>query len=312
MRNSMLIIVLILVTATASGLSAEEKQRPGKSPARPTTENSQISEEKAIRSTADAFTSAFNNGDAKAIAALWTTDCEYVDETGQIFRGRDAIEKEYAAFFAAHPGVQIATSVSSVKMFGDKAAAEDGTAIVKNADGALVSKGSYTAIHLKEGDKWLMASVREQASPSLSKRPDFGDLEWLIGDWSASKDSRTLDFSFKWIADKKFIELSYGGGNKGAAAKSGIQIIGRDPSSGDVVSWSFDSTGGYGLGQWRLLKKGLIIESRGILPDGTPTASTDIVSRIDGDSLSWQSVNRSMAGQSLNDLEPVILKRKTR
>ena len=93
-------------------------------------------------------------------------------------------------------------------MFGDKAATEDGTSIVKNADGAIVSRGSYTAVHLKEEDKWLMASVREHASPSLSQRPSFGDLEWLIGDWSATKDSKTLDFSFKWIADKKFIELS--------------------------------------------------------------------------------------------------------
>ncbi len=70
-----------------------------------------------------------------------------------------------------------------------------------------MSQASYTAIHLKEGDKWLMASVRERATPSLSKRPDFEHLEWLIGDWTAAKDSRTLDFSFKWIAEKKFIEL---------------------------------------------------------------------------------------------------------
>ncbi|MGO9567332.1 MAG: YybH family protein [Desulfomonilaceae bacterium] len=311
MRNSMLMIVLVLVIATASSFAADEKQRPGKPPAS-TTENPQISEERAIRATGEAFTSAFNKGDAKRIAGLWTSDCEYVDETGRIIQGREAIEKEYAALFAAHPGVQIETSVSSVKMFGDKAATEDGTSIVKNSDGAPLSKGHYTAVLLKEGDKWLMASVREQASSSLSKRPDFGDLEWLIGDWTAAKDSKTVDFTFKWVADKKFIELSYGGGNKGATARSGIQIIGRDPLSGDVISWSFDSTGGNGQGHWRLLKKGLIIESRGMLPDGTPTASTDIVSRIDGDSFSWQSVNRSVAGQSLNDLEPVVLKRKSR
>ena len=49
------------------------------------------------------FTLAFNKGDAKAIAALWTGDCEYTDETGRSIQGRDAIEKEYAAFFAEHP-----------------------------------------------------------------------------------------------------------------------------------------------------------------------------------------------------------------
>jgi uncharacterized protein (TIGR02246 family) len=50
-------------------------------------------EEKAIRETAEAFTSAFNKGDAKAVAALWTTAGEYIDETGLETRGRDAIEK---------------------------------------------------------------------------------------------------------------------------------------------------------------------------------------------------------------------------
>ncbi len=312
MRNSMLMIVLMLVMATASSFAAEGKKGADKTLPAALTQISQTADEKAVRSTAEAFTSAFNKGDAKEIAALWTGDCEYVDETGRILQGREAIEKEYAAFFAANPGVKIETSVSSIKMFGDKAATEDGTSIVKNADGAVVSRGSYTALHLKEGEKWLMASVRERAAAPLSKRPGFEDLEWLIGDWSAAKDSRNLDLSFKWIADKKYIELSYGGGNKDAAARSGIQIIGRDPTSGGVTSWSFDSTGGYGLGQWRLLKKGFVIESQGMMPDGAPTTSSDIFSRIDSDIFSWQSINRSVAGQSLNDLEPVVLKRKGR
>lgn len=312
MRNSMLMIVLVLVIATTSSFAADEIQRPGKLSAGHTTENSQISEEKAVRSTVEAFTSAFNKGDAKAIAALWTDDCEYVDETGRIFRGRDTIEKEYAAFFTAHPGLKVETSISSIKIIGAHAAIEDGTAVVKSADGAPVSRAAYTAVHLKEGNKWLMASVREYASPSLSARPNFGDLEWLIGDWTSAKDSKTVDFSFKWVADKKFIELSYTVRDQGSVARSGIQIIGRDPASGDVMSWSFDSTGGYGQGKWTLLKKGLVIESRGMLLDGAATASTSIVSRIDGDSVTWQSVNRRVAGQSLGDAEPVVLKRKTR
>ena len=90
-----------------------------------------------------------------------------------IFRGRDAIEKEYARFFAANPGLKMETAISSVKIISGHAAIEDGQTIVKNADGAVCVEGFYTALHLKEGDKWLMASVREHAAPSLSKRPNF-------------------------------------------------------------------------------------------------------------------------------------------
>jgi uncharacterized protein (TIGR02246 family) len=311
-KNPILLLVLTVMTIFATGLATPAELIAGKESPAATAEKQQTAEEKGVRATAESFVTAFNRGDAKAIAALWTNDCEYVDETGRIFRGRDTIEKEYAAFFTAHPGLKVETSISSIKIIGAHAAIEDGTALVKNADGAPVSRGAYTAVHLKEGDKWLMASVREYASPSLSARPNFGDLEWLIGDWTAAKDSKTVDFSFKWVADKKFIELSYTVRDQGSVARSGIQIIGSDPASGDVVSWSFDSTGGYGQGIWTLLKKGLVIESRGMLLDGAATASTSIVSRIDGDSFTWQSVNRRVAGQSLSDAEPVVLKRKTR
>ncbi len=311
MRNTILLIGLILCIFPVAGFGAEGEQGTDKKAVSAQIQTPQAADEKAIRASAEEFVTAFNKGDAKRIGALWTTDCEYVDETGRIFRGRDTIEKEYAAFFAANPGLKMETSISSVRIIGHSAI-EDGTAIVKNANGVIMSQASYTVIHLKEGDKWLMASVRERATPSLSKHSNFEDLEWLIGDWSAAKDSRTLKLSFKWIADKKFIELSYIVRDKDGLARSGIQIIGRDPSSGHVISWSFDSTGGYGQGQWRLLKKGLIIESRGMMPDGALTTSSDLVSKIDGDSLSWQSVNRSVAGQSLNDMEPVVLKRKSR
>ena len=47
------------------------------------------------------------------------------------------------------------------------------------------------------------------------------------------------------------------------------------------------------------MKHGLLIESHGLMPDGATTASSDIVSRIDADSMSWQSVNRRVAGKKL-------------
>lgn len=310
MRNTILLIVLMVSVGSAIGFAAEGKKGTDRAPLATQVQGSHTADEKAIRSSLEEFVAAFNKGDAKGIAALWTPDCEYVDETGRIFRGREVIEKEYAAFFAAHAKVKIETGVSSLKMFGNGAAAEDGTSIVKNADGAILSRGSYTALHLKQGDKWLMTSVREHGSPSSSERPAFADLEWLIGDWTAEKDSKVLDFSFKWIADKKFIELSYTARDMGAPARSGIQIIGRNPTSGKLISWSFDSTGGHGQGQWKLLKRGVLIESRGIMPDGAPTRSREIVSKIDGSSLSWQSVNRRVAGHRLNDSEPLVLKRK--
>lgn len=312
MKFSIPVIVAMMVIVPAASFAAEPKQDAAKPvPAVPAA-GARSADEKAVIAAAEAFTAAFNKADAKAIAAMWTVDGEYVDESGRRLRGREAIENEYAAFFAANPGLKMESAVSSVKVVGGDAALERGTSILKKANGAYLSRADYTVVLLKEGDKWLMASVREHAAPSLSPRPAFEDLDWLIGDWTASKDGKSVDFTFKWVADKKFIELAYTVRDKAAVVRSGIQMIGRDPASGNVVSWSFDSTGGHGQGQWRFLKKGWIIRSHGILPDAAATVSTEFLSKIDENSISWRSVNRRVAGHIMPDSEAIVVKRASR
>ena len=64
-------------------------------------------EESPIRAAAKSFVEAFDRGDAKAVAAHWTENGSLVDDQGRVFKGRKAIEEEYAAFFKAIPGVKI-------------------------------------------------------------------------------------------------------------------------------------------------------------------------------------------------------------
>ena len=71
---------------------------------------------------------AFDRGDAAAIAALWTVDGEYLDGTGTRFVGRDAIERQYARFFAEHPGAKIEIKIDAIRPIGADAAIEDGHA----------------------------------------------------------------------------------------------------------------------------------------------------------------------------------------
>jgi hypothetical protein len=64
----------ILPLALACALSS------GSSPARAAASDPQ---EAAITKTAEAFVEAFQKGDAKAVAAFWTQDGDYVDLTGR-------------------------------------------------------------------------------------------------------------------------------------------------------------------------------------------------------------------------------------
>src|SRR5262245_59328423 len=69
----------------------------------------------AILRRASLFAVAFNKGDARAIASLWTDNGESRDAAGRTFVGRTMIEKVYNAFFKANPGEKIEVLVKSIR-----------------------------------------------------------------------------------------------------------------------------------------------------------------------------------------------------
>src|SRR5258708_8232941 len=66
-------------------------------------------EEAAITKMAEAFVEAFQKGDAKAVAAFWTPDGDYVDPTGRVLQGRPAIEKEFQNLFPENKALTLPT-----------------------------------------------------------------------------------------------------------------------------------------------------------------------------------------------------------
>lgn len=92
-RTSLIRSIVPLALACALG--------SGSSPARAAESDPQ---EAAITKTAEAFVEAFQKGDAKAVAAFWTQDGDYVDLTGRVLNGRPAIEKDFENLFAENKG----------------------------------------------------------------------------------------------------------------------------------------------------------------------------------------------------------------
>ncbi len=73
----------------------------------------------AIVKSIHSFAAAFNAGDAKKLVAHFVEDGEYIDDTGTLFKGREAIRAEFAAFFKALPGTQLAIDVEAIRFVGD-------------------------------------------------------------------------------------------------------------------------------------------------------------------------------------------------
>jgi uncharacterized protein (TIGR02246 family) len=266
----------------------------------------------AVRATSGSFITAFNKGDAKAVAAHWTEDGDYTDESGAKFSGREAIEREYARFFAAHPGHKIKLTIDSLKLLGDSAAIEDGRASLDPPPAGAPATSKYTAIHVKADGKWLMSTVRDSRIETPSTYGNVADLEWLIGTWTAEEHGARTESVCRWVAGKSFVERSYTVTRADGTTASGVQLIGWNPQGGRVQSWNFSSDGGHAIGVWTPRDGGWSAEIRGTTGDGTPTTAVNLLTKLDDNAYVWQSVNRTAGGQPLADTGEVILKRSER
>jgi uncharacterized protein (TIGR02246 family) len=284
-------------------------RRDGDKPAANSSASDSSGDLAAIRLQSQAFVAAFNAGDAKAVAGLWTENGDFTDESGRTFSGRAAIEREYAALFNANPGVKIRLTIDSLKLLSDSAAIEDGRASLDPAPAGALATSKYTAIHVKVGGKWLMSTVRDTRVEAPSAYRNVADLEWLIGTWTAEEHGAKTESVCRWVAGKSFVERKYTVTRPDGTATSGVQIIGWNPEGQYVQSWNFSADGGHAVGVWTPRDGGWSAEIRGLTGDGTPTTAVNRLTKLDENAYVWQSVNRTAGGQSLPDTEEVVLKR---
>jgi uncharacterized protein (TIGR02246 family) len=263
----------------------------------------------AIRKASQDFVAAFDKGDATAVAALWTEDGDYIDEGGQKFAGREAIQKEYEAFFTAHQGTKIQLVIDSLRLLSPSAAIEDGRAILSPAPSGAPGTSKYTAVHVKVDGKWLVSTIRDYRIESPSGYRNIADLEWLIGTWTAESPAGEMKSVCTWIANKSFVQRTYATTHANGNSTSGVQLIGFNPMVGQIQSWNFSSDGGLAIGVWSPLENGWSAELTGALGDGTPTHAVNILMRLDDKAYSWQSVQRTAGDVALPNTEEVILKR---
>src|SRR6516162_7227768 len=101
-------------TQGQSQLTDEPRQEDSKAP--PADKHS--ADEAAIRANIAQFVKAYNAGDAKAVAALFTPDGKAVDDDGNESEGREQIEQDFAKVFAANPKKHIEVDVESILFIG--------------------------------------------------------------------------------------------------------------------------------------------------------------------------------------------------
>ena len=268
--------------------------------------NRQAADEAAIRKTVESYVAAFNQGDAKALAAMWSPEAVYTNPiSGQQVVGRAEIEKQFAAIFADAKGAKLEAKTDSVRFVSPSVGIEQGTAKVVIPDQAP-EETEYTAVYVKRDDQWLLDRVTEEDVLVVpSHYEQLKDLEWMIGRWVDQDDDATVVTECNWAKNNNFITRSFTVQIRDRIDMAGMQVIGWDPSTKQIRSWVFDSDGGFGQGTWTKKDKRWYIQQTGVLPDGKKSTSVNIITYVDDNTCTLQSVNRTVDGELLPNIDEV-------
>lgn len=274
------------------------------------TAEKQRDDKQAIRKSSAAYAAAFQRGDARQLAAMFAKDAELVDSAGEVFCGRQAIEEECAAFFRDNKGATIEVTVQSIRFPSPDLALEDGTTTTTLSPDLPRVTARYTAVHVRQDGKWLIASVREKLVDAGSNYWFLKGLEWLIGDWTAEHNGKRLVTRCEWMPGRNFIQRTYRHYQDDKLVASGLQIIGWDAEKAAITSWSFDSEGGVATGVWTHDGQRWLVPTSGFTRGGNPTSATNIVTPRDADHFTWESKNRRLDRKPLPDAAPIDVARQ--
>jgi uncharacterized protein (TIGR02246 family) len=261
----------------------------------------------AIRAALKEFAQTFEKGDAKALAGLWTEEGEYVADDGATLHGRAALQEGYAQFFKKNPNVKLEVNIESIHFISHDSAVVEGAARTHKGDKAGEPTSSrISALYAHEDGKWLLALLREWPDNGAALR----DVDWLIGSWEAKSDEADVRTTYEWDEGRTFLRAHFTIKNKDKdVTLSGTQLIGKDPRTGLLHSWLFESDGGFGEAVWNWDGKHWKLDAAGVEADGGETSATNLLTPLGKDSFTLQSIDRKAGDESLPDIAPVKVTR---
>jgi uncharacterized protein (TIGR02246 family) len=264
----------------------------------------------AIAKTAEAFVAAFQKGDAKAVAAFWLPAGDFIDLNGRKLIGRTAIENDFTSLFAENKGMQLRIEVESVRLLNPETVVEDGITSVMSPDGASASRARYTNILVLKDGQWLLASVREAPYVAPTNYDHLRPLEWVIGDWATEGGKDEVGrIGFDWSPEGNNILSVHAVTIKDAALSEGTQRITWDPAAKQIRSWTFEADGGFSEGWWTKDGDKWIIRTNSVLRSGSRVTASNVVTRIDADTIIWKTTDQKLDGKPLPDTAEIKMKR---
>jgi uncharacterized protein (TIGR02246 family) len=267
-------------------------------------------DQETIRAFLRAYADAFNGQDLDAVGAMWTENGVHVDrETEERTEGRAAIRADLAAVFERAPKPRLEGDVDRVWLIRPDVASVEGTTTITVPDSPPTAS-RFSAILVNNGQIWQIASVEETPVPQPMSAGDvLPELAWLEGSWVDDSDDAPAVSTFRWSANGSFLIRSCSMKDGDEAVPVGTQIIGWDPRSQQIRSWTFNSDGSFGDGIWTKAGNDWLIKSTQTLLDGRAAFGTYVITPVDDDTLTLRLIGQEIEGEPVPRSDPIVLLR---
>lgn len=269
------------------------------------------SELEVLKASAEQFETAFNKGDAAAIAAQFAENAEVVDEDGNVVTGRENIQTRFTEIFKNYPKAKVAVELTSLRQLSPDVAVEDGYSATTLDPEETGSRSPYTIVHVKRNGKWLVASVRDfpEEESETTAYDELQPLAWLVGQWVDQSGDAKVETECHWADDGNYLVQDYVVKVRGGLESRGMQRIGWDPIRKTIRGWAFDQGGGFVESIWTPVDGGWVIKADGYSPAGVSGSATRILTPLGTDLYQLDSTQRLIGHELLPDVTVKVARR---
>jgi hypothetical protein len=257
----------------------------------------------AIRAAAAAYRDAVVKGDVAASRRMWTVDGDVVDGWGNVLSAAEAVTAT-GGTDEVRPEVRVGET--RLRSITPDVVLEDGSVDVVLPGTTTPLEGWFSAIWVKQGSEWKLASLREAERPTTLRDDALDDLEWMVGEWTlvpedgAAKDAvPAMEMSVRWDAGRMFLVRDVRMTSPATAAEPVTidvqQRIGWDPLVGRIRSWSFSTDGTRGEATWFRDGTSWIANATAIQTDGAQATTVHIYSYDGKDRCQWRTMKEPFA-----------------
>lgn len=309
-KQTQIVIALVLVLLSQGSCeSVIAKSKTSKAVYENIKSNSPEQQENAVRNVLIDLEKAFS-AQGKDAGLLFAENAVHIDQVGDEIRGRAALQ----ARFDEH----LKTSTATIRLHPESITfpAENVSLVVgevsRKQDAKDLPTTRFSMVLVKTNASWLINQVTETAMQAAQMESQLQQLDWLIGNWSTDKAGSSAEMKVEWSPQgKKFITSKYTLNKSGQPPQIDSHVIGWDPQRRCIVSWHFDSNGGFGTGIWSKQpnENTWTVDFTGVSGDASNMSANNTFSQKSSDEFVWQSIHRSVDGVAVADTDPITVHR---